>query len=336
MKKIGVILSVVIAAVALLALMLSVASAATVATATLTSAISDGSPVVGDTVIVTLRFRNTGTTTLGARVTDPNPASAYLAILTGTISSNAIYSPAIDAVVWQGPLVTGTVMHTVTYQMRVTGIPTTPVCTGYGVTKTSTMVDLETPGSLPETTAAVWILIRPASVQAPVNPYTDTTVCYPEPGGMTTTVDIPAGAVEEVTGTLVITGTGGVAEPPHPFTGNLKFAGRLFQIDFFVGGVVQPGFVFSNPVTITLNYRDEDLEGPPPLFEPDLRLYYWSDSASEWTDAINTCTPPMTYTRDLDANWLKVPICHLSTWALASIEEQRLYLPLIMRNVSGS
>jgi hypothetical protein len=65
------------------------------------------------------------------------------------------------------------------------------------------------------------------------------------------------------------------------------------------------------PITITIHYSDADVEG---IDENDLRLYRWTGSA--WEDAATTCSPPSTYVRDVDANVLRVPVCHLSRFAL--------------------
>ncbi|MBE9508133.1 MAG: hypothetical protein IMY86_08790, partial [Chloroflexi bacterium] len=99
MKRISVILSVLVAAVALAALMLSVASAAPSAPAQrvdFTKETSNPTPHVGEIFTFTLYFVNVSTETLEMRVIDPNPAPLYLEILTPTITGGAWYSPTID------------------------------------------------------------------------------------------------------------------------------------------------------------------------------------------------------------------------------------------------
>lgn len=154
MKKTIVTLSIVLAAVMLTALMLSVASAAPAAPAQkveFTKTASNPAPRVGEILTFTWTISPTAemTQSMGVRVTDPNPASAYLEILTPTITGGAYYSATIDAVIWEGTLTAGSLPLPVSFQVRVTGIPTTALTSGYEVTNIATMVDMEKPGSLP-------------------------------------------------------------------------------------------------------------------------------------------------------------------------------------------
>jgi hypothetical protein len=119
--------------------------------------------------------------------------------------------------------------------------------------------------------------------------------------------------------TLVYTPT----TPTHP---NLQFAGHAFELEAYVGGTLRPGYVFSKPFTITIHYSDDDVAG---LDEDDLKLYYWDGSA--WEDAASTCTPESNYDRHPEDNWLAVPICHLSEFALGS-KGGGVYLPIIMKS----
>ena len=99
------------------------------------------------------------------------------------------------------------------------------------------------------------------------------------------------------------------------------------DLDAYQGGQLLPGFVFSRPVTITVQYSDSDVQG---INEGSLRLYYWMGNV--WEDVINTCTPPSTYTRDLNQNVLGVPICHLSRIGVRGPTLESIYLPLVLRN----
>ncbi len=65
------------------------------------------------------------------------------------------------------------------------------------------------------------------------------------------------------------------------------------------------------PLTVTIRYSCADVEG---IDENNLRLYYWT--GTQWRDVIDACPKPLTYTRDVDANILQVPVCHLSRFAL--------------------
>jgi len=64
------------------------------------------------------------------------------------------------------------------------------------------------------------------------------------------------------------------------------------------------------PITITVHYSDADVEG---IDENNLRLYYWTGTA--WEDVLTACPPSASYVRDIEANILQVPVCHLSRFA---------------------
>jgi hypothetical protein len=82
-------------------------------------------------------------------------------------------------------------------------------------------------------------------------------------------------------------------------------------------------------VTVTIHYTDTDVAG---LDEASLVLEYWNVSENAWEDV--ACGP---YDRHPDENWLSVPICHLSRFALFGVEprqeeQHQLYLPVILKN----
>jgi len=64
--------------------------------------------------------------------------------------------------------------------------------------------------------------------------------------------------------------------------------------------------------------------------ESALKLLYWNAGVGKWEDANTTCAPPSSYDRHPSDNWLAVPICHLSQFALFG--QHRLYLPITSRN----
>ena len=132
-------------------------------------------------------------------------------------------------------------------------------------------------------------------------------------GGLTTTVQVPANAVTETT-TLKYTALAATAYADPP---GFSLAGHAFDLDAYRGGTLLPGFVFSVPVTVTLHYNTG-------LKEDSLVLEYWNGNA--WEDA--ACGP---YDRHTADNWLAVPVCHLSRFALLG-ERHTVYLPLVVRN----
>jgi len=161
-----------------------------------------------------------------------------------------------------------------------------------------------------------------ADTVATVDPDKGGTLVYTDTQGSPTVVQVLPGAVSN-TITLVYTPVG-TATAPSGFA----FAGHAFDLEAYRGGSLLPGFVFEKPVTITLHYSDGDVAG---IDEASLVLNYWDGSA--WVDAAATCTPPATYDRHPEANWLAVPVCHLSRFALfgqAEMIEYNVYLPLVM------
>ena len=145
---------------------------------------------------------------------------------------------------------------------------------------------------------------------------TESTLVYTDTQGSPTVIQVPAGAVTEPT-TLVYTPVETTTTPS-----GFAFAGNAFELDVYQGGVLQSGFTFSVPVTITLHYTDADVAG---LDEGTLMLEHWNESTSAWQDA--ACGP---YDRHPGENWLAVPICHLSRFALFG--KHTVYLPLALRN----
>ena len=135
-----------------------------------------------------------------------------------------------------------------------------------------------------------------------------------------TEVTVPAGAVSEEATFLLF------PQPsPSQETGILDFAGNSFELTAWDAD--GPVTTFTEPLTVTLHYDEASLGVIP---EDSLALYYWDESHSSWLDAVTTCSDGE-YTRDLEDDWLSVPICHLSEFALMGFETAWLYLPLITR-----
>jgi hypothetical protein len=143
---------------------------------------------------------------------------------------------------------------------------------------------------------------HPDAVILTVTPGVGGTLVYTDGNGSTTTVLVPPGAVSE-TLTLIFTP---LPKPSHA-TAPLAFAGHAFLLEAYKGPYVQPGYVFEEPLLITIHYSDDDIAGVDD--EAELRLYVWT--GREWNDA--ACRA---YTRQLDENWLSAEICHLSEFAL--------------------
>ncbi len=156
-------------------------------------------------------------------------------------------------------------------------------------------------------------IFRKANVT--VAPAAGGSLVYTTTVGTATTVTIPPGAV---------TGTTNLAYTPLPIPtapAGFGFAGQVFQINAYQQGALVPGFVFSQPVTITLHYSDADILG---LDESKLKLDYWNGTT--WVDA--ACGP---YDRHPAENWLAAPVCHLSRFALFGAAQIKTFLPLTVR-----
>jgi hypothetical protein len=60
-----------------------------------------------------------------------------------------------------------------------------------------------------------------------------------------------------------------------------------------------------------------------------LGLFDYDPGTSRWLDAITTC-PGAEYLHDMDANWLSLPLCHLTEFGLFT-NPIRTFLPLARR-----
>src|SRR5690606_39896802 len=134
-----------------------------------------------------------------------------------------------------------------------------------------------------------------------------------------TQFDVP---MDAVSGTLTLLFA--PHSKPSKGTGALSFAGNSFELTASVDGI--PITNFALPLVLTLHYDEVDLYSIP---EDKLNLYYWDTAVSTWVDVINTCESGE-YTRNLDENWLSLPICHLSEFALLG-DSFDLFLPMITR-----
>ncbi len=154
------------------------------------------------------------------------------------------------------------------------------------------------------------------AVQTTVSPAVGGTLIYSDTqGNPTTTVTVPPNAVTR-TVTLNYTPVNSATAPA-----GFAFAGHAFDLRAYEGSNLLPSFTFAQPVIVTLHYTDADVAG---LDENSLKLYYLNGST--WQDA--ACGA---YERHPDQNWLSVPICHLSQFALFGKSGYKVYLPIVRR-----
>jgi hypothetical protein len=148
-----------------------------------------------------------------------------------------------------------------------------------------------------------------------LGPATGTTLIYTDLQDGLTVVQVPTGCVTSTT-MLVYR----PVDVPVEHSG-FAFAGRAFELDAYRDDVLLADFIFEKPVTVTLYYTGTHIAG---LSEDALRLYYWDDKVGQWKDA--ACGE---YVRHPSENWLAVPICHLSQFALFG--QHHVYLSVVLR-----
>jgi hypothetical protein len=154
-----------------------------------------------------------------------------------------------------------------------------------------------------------------------VEPGVETTLVYTHAEGGVTVIRIPANALdEEITLAYVP-----VSVLSRPIPAGYAFAHHAFDLDAYQGGGLLPGFVFSAPVTVTVRYGAIDVTL---LKEDQVTLDRWAGSA--WDDAAATCSPSSGYERDLTQDWLTVPVCRLSRFALFD-RRYVYYFPLVAK-----
>jgi peptide/nickel transport system substrate-binding protein len=162
----------------------------------------------------------------------------------------------------------------------------------------------------------------PPSVE-PVAPEQSQTLTAALASGATTTVEMPAGAVDEAGQAVLIPDA--AVEESRP--GGDRLAGLAFHLQMCPAGECVATYDFGQPVLVTLDYTDGDVVG---VLEDQLYLYVWKGSA--WVDVVADCGwPPSSYERDLAGNRLTVPLCHASAFALVGGTHDA-YLPLVVRN----
>ena len=152
----------------------------------------------------------------------------------------------------------------------------------------------------------VWVPMR---LQAEFYPVSGGTFELGNTLGQTTTLEIPPGSSEstlELTYTLVAT------------TNNAGDASLVMIGDH--GIRLESNIAISNPVTLTIQYSDEDMYG---VEEDTLTLYTWN--GDQWVNA----EPCGGYLRDLANNVLHVVLCHFSDYILLADRDNRVFLPLV-------
>jgi hypothetical protein len=143
------------------------------------------------------------------------------------------------------------------------------------------------------------VVICDAAVE--VEPGRTSTLQFTDEQGREFAVYVPSGAVTEAVQLVFIEQTS-VASAPV----NYLWAQRAFNLGTYRDGTLLPDFVFRLPLTLTVDYADEDVND---LQESTLALFYWDGVA--WQDFAGTY--PSSYQSVRAAiNQIELTTCHLS------------------------
>jgi Leucine-rich repeat (LRR) protein len=168
-----------------------------------------------------------------------------------------------------------------------------------------------------EFTGVVSATTELVGAQTEVDISTGDVIVYTDTQGITITIEIPASSVTETTTIVYTEAETSTEKAPSGFL----FAGRTFNINAYQDGAIVDEFSFATAITLTLHYIEAEISTP----EDKVMLKYWDEDQSEWQDA--ACGA---YERHLAEDWLSVPICHLSDFALFG-KNYAVYLPLVIR-----
>lgn len=151
---------------------------------------------------------------------------------------------------------------------------------------------------------------------------------YTDTQTLTTTVEVPEGAVTET----IILALLQLDESSHGPLPGMRLGREPFDLAAYLGNTELEGYEFLKPLTVTIHYSEADIFG---IDETGLGLYYWDGTT--WQDAATTCSPPSTYVHDMVLNVLQVPICHLTEWNIQGPDllEWRRFLPPIMKGATS-
>lgn len=139
---------------------------------------------------------------------------------------------------------------------------------------------------------------------------------YEDAQGLITSLQVPVGVVS-LPATIAIKRSEPPAQPVPAPNPSFTYAGHSFDLEVFQNNLKQPGFTFSQPVAVTINFSAADTAG---LNEMNLGLFYWT--GSDWRQAAcgEVFINPV-------LNTFTTTICHATLFMLAE-PEYLLYLPL--------
>ncbi len=173
-------------------------------------------------------------------------------------------------------------------------------------------------GNLGDVESMAWPDWCPVYAPAPLTANQNVNLSFTNDDGDGITLAAPKGTVTEDT-TLAYTQL-------NDLSGS-NFAGHSFRLNAYQDGSQQEQFSFQQPVVVRIDYSDADVAG---LDEQTLTLEYWDREQKQWFDA--ACNGAE-YERHPAENWLFVPICHLTEFALFAASGgpvAPVYLPIIV------
>ena len=142
--------------------------------------------------------------------------------------------------------------------------------------------------------------------------------------GLTTTVQIPPGAV---TRTTAITLTP-ILSPTEPISPGLRFAGHAFDLDAYWDGQHLASFTFETTVTVTIHYSDADVKG---LDEKTLELYRWVTMPPDGWQVVGARSGEGQIL-DMVNNVLTAWLCGLTRYGEMGVIQYNIYLPVVLRD----
>ena len=157
-----------------------------------------------------------------------------------------------------------------------------------------------------------------------VDPYLGGLMIITDTQGLTTTVQIPPGAVTRTTA-ITLTPILALTEPISP---GLRFAGHAFDLDAYWDGQLLTSFTFETTVTVTIHYSDADVQG---IDEKKLELYRWVMPPGSWqvvgARSGEGQSPPDTINNVLRA-WLR----GLTRFHDMGVITYEIFLPMVTKN----
>lgn len=215
-----------------------------------------------------------------------------------------------------------------------TGTPTSPSIPTETPTPPSTPTETPTSDASPDTTRVATPLptVTPTATPAPtvvatvaIDPETPTTTAVGTAQGLqqgqAMVIGVPGGAVGAPTILTV-----GIFEQPPAASPRFALGTFVFNITAEQNGQTLASLTFARPITLTIDYRDEDILG---LDEEALTLHFYNEETQQWEDE-----GIAVLSRDAANNRIVVTIAHLTIFGLID-PSPRLLLPMVLNKTDN-